>query len=60
MKQLTTGDRSAQMKIAQLLGKVGTEKQLQPLEALALKVDPNLRKRLCKSIDEIKSRLTKR
>lgn len=54
--QLRTADRSGQMELAGLLGKVGTEKELPTLEALASKADPNLRRRIDEAIQEIKAR----
>ena len=59
-KQLAAGDRSAQMEIAELLGKIGTEKQIPAIEALASKADANLRKRIDESVGEIKSRESKK
>lgn len=56
-RQLNTDDRSAHMQLAELLGKVGTEKQLPPLESLPAKADPNLRRRVEAAIKEIRSRI---
>lgn len=55
--QLENNDRFVLMDLAELLGKVGTEKQIPPLESLAAKADPNLRRRVEQAIEKIKSRL---